>query len=321
MTQKALEITLIGVLMVSSFFIGRNWRGRNSNPATSSFSDSQQQLANIKDQFLTLYETDLQDYARLKTMEAKYQSANDILAKMMTIFLAELGLRISKNEIHEITAPIKQEGHNALTGSNKACGPQKSRSQCPSLSQLAREQGKQVIDLNNLNKPKKPKWLENEGKISSIESEDDAKEFLKSVEIKNFSQEIASAKNVGNSGYEKFQGRFEGTLYFDDKDKAPADVFMELDGTIDENGKVVGKNEIKLSREGKVFSHSTGNGDIKNYKKPKSSEKTFFVDLGGKMGFLQVYFLDGGNVLIGNFYRQQDVAKFSKEGIVRLYRR
>lgn len=47
--------------------------------------------------FQELTAADLEEYYRLKTAEDKYKKADEILGKVMAIFLADLGLHASQN--------------------------------------------------------------------------------------------------------------------------------------------------------------------------------------------------------------------------------
>ena len=95
------------------------------------------EVREAKSKLQNLYDVDVQEYQRLKNLEAKYSKANDILAKMMTIFLADLGLRISKNDIVEMVAESQIEA-SAFKESNEEsshkCPDRTEPVSCPSLS-------------------------------------------------------------------------------------------------------------------------------------------------------------------------------------------
>ncbi len=116
-------------------------------------------------------------------------------------------------------------------------------------------------------------------------------------------------------------GVFEGVLNYDNPESnPPSDIWMSFEGSY-EGGKISGVSEIKISRDGRVFSHSKGDGNIDSYKKANLSDQAIFIDLGGKMGFLQAYFINSSNTIIGNYYRQADVSDFRKAGVAVLYRK
>ncbi len=319
MSRRVIEVLLLVVLISAAFVIGQNWKF----PDKKISEETQQahiKLEALRNQIQDIYNKDLQDYARLKSLEAKYQSANTILSKMMTIFLAELSLKLRQHDIDKVTQPLpKSLTDQRDSGDSKACSPQQAPS-CPSLKQLAKEQGKRVIDAALTTTTSETQWTDKEEKLSEIKSEEDIIEFLDAVQIKNFFSEIAKASSADAKGLQKMQGSFSGTLYYDDPNTRPAEILMELDAHI-ENGSIVGNNEIKLSRDGKAFSHSSGSGEMKNYKKTEASDKVLFLDLGGKTGYLQLYSLDDGNTLIGNYYQQIEVSSFKKKGRAHIERR
>ncbi len=280
--------------------------------------ESHLKLQRAKEKLQNLFDIDIQEYHQLKTMEAKYRKANDILAQIMTIFLADLGLRVSHADIEKISTSEVDTG--SPPASNEACPKPTKVRQCPSLTEMATQAGQKLSPLSAGSKRPR-EWVQKETLLSEVKSDQDEQEFLKDVEIPDFFFEVANAKEAGLETYQSFRGIFEGRLEYSEPEKnPPAQVYLELDAQF-EDGKIVGQKIMKLSRNGEVFSNSTGNGHITDFKKPQGSGQAIFVDLGGKSGFFQLYFVNGGNTLIGNYYRQTSVSKFRIAGTARLQRR
>src|SRR5688500_10675646 len=78
-------------------------RGQSQNQSQQQFQSAKQvqeladpeKLNELKGKFRELSENDIADYIRLKDMRAKYEKADEIFGKILSIFLLDLGLRIS----------------------------------------------------------------------------------------------------------------------------------------------------------------------------------------------------------------------------------
>lgn len=274
-----------------------------------------------KDELLKIYQNDLQDYQNLQTMKERYESANDILAKIMTVFLADLSLRISKDEISEIFRPLQPENDFSPSSKPRECPKQNPPKSCPSLKQMAQEQGMQVVPQSYkvINPNREKKWVKSEEKLDSINSEADAQDFLKSVEIENFFDEIKTAKNSSFETIKMMEGKFSGTITFDNPERPSNAVDLKFENIRMLEGKPHADYEIKLSRDGEPYSNSNGNGGVTSFKNSSSSKNVLFLELGGRSGFMQLYFLNN-TTLIGNYYRKLDLADYKKEGTVKLNR-
>ena len=97
--EKNGTLVVFFVAMALSFWAGY----QIDKPIPVTPNQSSAALSDLKEKMAQLVDTDFQDYQRLKSMKAKYESANMILAKIMKIFLADLGLRISQSQIDAIT--------------------------------------------------------------------------------------------------------------------------------------------------------------------------------------------------------------------------
>ena len=81
--MKTLLIIVVGFLI--GFFAGFRW------------NDSY--YANLKQKLTQLTETEMDEYLSLKSQEAKFRKADEILGKAIMIFLADLGLRLSDDKV------------------------------------------------------------------------------------------------------------------------------------------------------------------------------------------------------------------------------
>lgn len=63
-----------------------------------------QKLEGIRHEFSELSNDELKDYLNLKDQKMKYDKANEILAKIMQIFIADLGLHSAENQVCKINS-------------------------------------------------------------------------------------------------------------------------------------------------------------------------------------------------------------------------
>lgn len=112
-----------------------------------------------------------------------------------------------------------------------------------------------------------------------------------------------------------------GYILFDKDKNEKWDVEMSLHGELQENGVIHGQNAIKLSKNGEVFSNSSGNGKIESYKALKGHPNAVIVEVGGRNSYFQIFRAGSLNRFIGNYYRESGVGIFHRVGKVYLERR
>ncbi|MEM7646951.1 MAG: hypothetical protein AAF203_08585 [Pseudomonadota bacterium] len=302
---------VVGVLLSSLL----NPRGFDPNPIKNELvkaASDRERLDKLGSQVQEFYDVDFEEYKNLKSMKSKYLKANELLGKMMTLFLAELSLRISENDLKNAlnTAEAIASEDDDSPSSSKECS--QTQKKCPTLKELADKFGKQIVEIQE----KKRVWADREKKLPNPGSVDEIDNFLKEVTMDDFFSEIAKSSFMNESKVKKMQGVFEGVLTYFDPETPDTDVLIEFDGVV-EKGEVVGNRKVQLSRNGKAFSTSTGDGTQKGMRQITDSE-AFFVETG--KSYFQLYEISSSD-LIGNFYREKSVGTFEKIGTVRLTRR
>jgi hypothetical protein len=308
--SKKFIILIIGIVLGALLLNYINSKPLVSQPAES---NENLQINNVRSKLQHLTDSEIKDYLKLKTDREKFLKANDILAKIMVIFLADLGLRINSNDIEKI-----ETLSNDYVLDNTV-SDLKERIPVPEKQSLVSSNKNSLMAVVPSNENITQDWKKVEKKISEINSDSEIDDFLKKVEIKEFFKEISSAQRAGRRTLGLMRGVFTGTLEYFDKETEAADVFLELDGYW-EKGKIQGSNKLILSRHGEPFSNSSGEGDLENYKKITGARDAHFIELGGRSGFLQLYF-NSDSSAFGNYYQQKSVNQFELAGRVRLQKR
>jgi len=285
------------------FFTGYYFGHRQLAPSlTESNACNATQLT---DQFRHLTENEISEYYELKTMEERYKKADEILAKIMTIFMAEFGLRLSDRALvaSRISVDLPSASCSAPITPSDPDGQRRveSKPQPP-----AEEVARAPVTAEELARLRTPKLV---------------KAFLDKNKIENLSQTIAASKSFSNvSGLvELIQGRFVGPAHVVEGEKPVEwEVRVFLNAPLRE-GKLDGASEIVIAKAGVAFSTSRGEGSVEEWREGGSGGMELFIKASPNVYF-QIYYLKASDSFIGNVYRRGSTEAFAHIGNVNLYR-
>ena len=248
-----------------------------------SFNKAAQKISNI----------DLLEYIKLKTMKEKYEKADEILGKIMLLFLANVQLEMNKD--------VKEYFSTSKRPTLKNDIPK-------SISVSKKKESIEVIIS--------PFKKFNKKNLGKIENED-----FSDIEIKTAKFELKEPysfyKNAKSATELKevfrVYGKFEGELYrTTGKTKGSIDkVLLEIK-FMQVGDKLKGEYFSELRRDGVAYSTNRGsgyNGQVKLIKKPK---KHLLLQMSPN-SFLQVFPSNESEVIIGRFYDNDEYA-----GLVRV---
>lgn len=256
----------------------------------------------------SLAEVDFEDYYRLKTMEEKYVKADEILGKIMVIFLADLGLRVSR-EAQEASQnkAVLSERSSATTLPKANAFP------TPASLTPAPEPEKQEL--------KRLARLEEQ--LLNARDERSVEGFLRRVKIDDLESALKSTSGFTNRGdlLGSLNGGFEGRsrVRFGGKSE---DWYLHLEvAAAMQKGNLAGKVRTRLLKDGKVFSDSHNNGDkIEVFREFMGSSAALLTKVNDKI-YLQLYYLKEIDQLAANVYRRTSEAEgFEHIGSARLKR-
>lgn len=163
-------------------------------------------------------------------------------------------------------------------------------------------------------------WTKLGVKALEISFESDVKEFLKQVEVPDFFNELKSATTLSEDQAAQINGRFSGNINFESDDAASWLMEMEITGQI-KNGELKGRQKIVLSKNGKVFSRSTGKGNLKDFQAFAGDPSAILINVYGDDGYVQLYYFPRLDMFSGLYYDKVSVGEFKKAGIVTLVKR
>lgn len=298
--KKTFSLSLLAIFILG-FAAGYFARTQKFASDTQS-SAPQEVLAANKLQALT--DREIAEYYELKNDLDKLNKADEILAKMMTIFLHDLGIRISRKTLDESSKAINKNPEDSAIGQLDPNTPQ-------SLSQM---QSPEKLSSAN--------WTQAERLRHEIKNEKETADFLDQVKIPEFNEALKVAKSFSNrtGTLESLQGQFLGSAIVKQDEKFRTwSVDLFLNGNLDK-GKFEGKAHIKMAENGKVFSNSGHGGKLDAFKEFGSESDAILIRASPTVYF-QMYFLKGADSLIGNVYkRNSDDEPYVRIGTVQLKR-
>ncbi len=256
-------------------------------------------------------ETEVAEYYRLKTMEERYAKADELLGKMMTIFLADLGIKLANETQVAMKEPL-------LASSDTAAAPVKN------LPANSSSPSKNLVSTQGIGAPGgKLVAPSNRKSLDDVRGDAEVDKFLKDSRSENFDDLMRSSNPYANrSGtMEALRGTFRGAGMVNiGGDTKTWEYEIRFNGRL-EKGELRGFHQVLVSENGEVFSNTRGRGDLSgDYRELPSDPHAILVPVGSFL-FLQFYYLKSEDAIIGNVYRKaQSTAPFKVVGQFRLNR-
>lgn len=320
MTKKHLAA---GVLMLLvGFSAGYASRSRSASSETAStaelqsLQDEQRKFQKLKGELSALSAHDFEEYVRLKDLERKYKKADELIGKMILIFLADLGLRVSDEQARfaQVSASGDRPSESASPPTHSASGESlregRLQAQAPNLPQTAVQPGKST-------------WVQAESKLADLRDEKEIEEFLKATRIQDLSSELKKTTLIKKPD-PRIEGCFEGAARVITEPpktwQMKTNVVFDPDrGSEGESANVSGKTSVEISENGRIFSNSRGSGPVKDFRNFTQDSSALLLKAGQRLYF-QLYYLQEQDAYAGNVYELGDSAEFKFHGTVRLYR-
>lgn len=300
------ETGLILLLCVSiagvSFWLGRSFQ--EGQPVTVHTIPDESHFAALKkmeQKMRQISEGDYTDYLRLKDRKAQYEKAEEILAKIMQIFVADLGLRLSKGDREKMPA---KKTDASMTEAAPASAP-KRKAEAPHAAP-AKPPGGEAFN-----------WKVMEARLPDVRDDSDADKFLKSVSVDNLFSAIRDSRPAGTRNLREMNGEFFGQIRFADAGRKPKDVHMSMElKTGPETPE--GNYKIIISQDGKDESHTSGAGKFDHYY--TTGDSAAILVRATPNSYAQLYWSPQLNQFFGNYYNMDAVDRYSPVGVIFLRR-
>ena len=321
MTGKAFVTTIVvalGLFAMGYFWGLQQGKPKQQRPAPVAYEpgEADQKLESLKSKFVKLSEEDYAEYLQIKDQRARYQKADEILGKIILLFLADLGVRVSQDQMKfakEGSAPLGAVEPNSRPLKNRQDGRRRKKAATASEGSVAKPQP-------NLPSKGLDKILASEKKLENVYSDEEVEEILKQVTLDNFFDHLRSSANMSVSQVERLSGMFAGKVHFDDSSKTSWDAKIIFSGRLEQGG-LKGSAKVELSKDGKTFSNSRSKGNLgKNFKSLPGGSQGIIVEANGGDGYFQLYAPPRLNSLVGLYYHRQRIGEFKRTAVVTLFR-
>jgi hypothetical protein len=253
-------------------------------------SGADKKLDSMSNAFFNLTQKDFLEYTNLKDQKSKYLKADEILSKIILIFLANVQMRMNPAVKSYFVDGVK-----------------------PELEE------KKVYDPDTA---LEPDLQESETK--------DTKEFMyKKHKVKNEQFQVAvnklpieiispyaffkKAKAIVNlDRIKKFNGTFRGNLLIETGKNSGQIHDVELIINFNQEGqKIKGAYESKLSFKGQLYSHNRGSGDNGQIRR---GEKGLYLLETSPSSFMHLKYIEGEDYFVGKYYNNDEYS-----GLVKIY--
>lgn len=281
--------------------------GQRSAPAAQSAEQIEDQ---VKAELIELTRKDFEEYQSLKTLEDRYKKADEILGKIVTIFLADLGLRLG----YHPTNPALLDAACAIAAPTPI--PSVTPTPEPTPQMMSQETPKPTPT------PAPRAWTRGESRVYGSHDEFEALAELRKLEIPDLFSTLKDSKSLNNREAMDIDGRFQGEISFFDRKTHKTDWYIEWEVQYQSATKD-GRSFIALTRksDGKTFSRTrsgTGKGLVTdNFMRPVGS-KALIVNVYGDDGYIQIYPLGNKNTWVGNYYEKAKLGEYKMVGQVKL---
>lgn len=252
---------------------------------------------------------------QVKVQEAldSSQSAEELLAQVMTVFVADLGLKLGQREYLFSNCQTSQ---GQTTNSTNPSPTESSSS--PDLERPSGASGPARGSSPGATSDKPLAWHELEKSRSLVASEREADEFLKTVRLENLFDVIKGAIPIGSDGVNMLTGTFKGRLIFFDANQKPKDVTLIMSST-GQGSSQTGSYELIISNGDQKESHTKGEGGLKHFNGLGPGSAGVLIRFTPE-SYVQLYSSDRYNGLFGNYYTQEAADKFFPTGTMWLHR-
>lgn len=277
---------------------GMFWREQRLTVANTAPSVSGESEPALREKFQALFDTELKDYERLKSMEEKYRKADEIFGKVINILLADLGIKISpafRDRLHrDVTGRVDDQAREAV----KAPDP------CPAAPVVAKA-GEKTEEKSSAPISLSARGKAVEKRLDEIRSEEDAMQALSDAKIQGSPLAFLNSSGdlVNPAVLAIMNGTFTGQARVTIEERPQTwDVRLHMDAKI-VGQDLSGNAGVVMSNGGRVFSESGENGTVSGIREFASGTKALVVRA-SPTDFFQVYYLSQMNALAGNVYKK-----------------
>ncbi|MGE3975887.1 MAG: hypothetical protein AB7F59_15285 [Bdellovibrionales bacterium] len=288
-----------------------------NQPSTEDSNLCSEQMEILRSKFEGLSKVDIQEYLELKEAKARYEKADEILGKIMTIFLADLGIRVAQGQLK-----LLKEQASSVTKSNS-----------PELTEkgtvLAQAVNTQITQSNSQQAPSAAGESQLRVNTNDVHSENELKDFFKTAQLESPTNAWRIGKGLNSEGAQMVSGIFEGEIIFDQPlPKGVRNNYRKEPWKVRFETQIKNANDTYLgeirhyiwNEKGKRISRTTSgpNSELKNFR--MGSDGSILIDAFGGDMIIQLYYFSNLSELSGIVYEKgtEVGSDFLRVGILRL---
>ncbi len=246
-------------------------------------------LSEAKSNLITISQNEYIEYTQIKDLKLKYEKADEILGKVMLLFLADIGFRMQKQPQIEtsqevVSAPDSQSSE--INANEKKSQPETRLDAIP--ENRAGLAGKSSV-------------------IKALSTEKQIRDALDEAIIENPKLAMEKGGIPTQLQIRTIEGRYSGVVRFFDTKKE--NLTVTWDFTPDYNSSGFAGNFALNIQGPSINSKSSRNGDIDEVVSLAEDKGGFLVNGCGDECFLQLYYNAPSDQFYGNFY---EILKGSK---------
>lgn len=285
-----LKILFVLVAIVIAFVSGRNY-GESSITESKEYKDDKSQLSeNVRSEEELRV---LKDKIQALIDSSDLKKADELYGKMMTLFLVDLGLRISDQQQKDFDT-----GKAQLAMCSPATTPAKDKPAVTPPVETPKEEVAEVKEhVSKFSKVAPGRFKSTEWTLVNSSSNEEILRNLERVKLSDIDAFIKGAPETPFSDIQKYYGTFRGRVSAVDGSNYGS-LVIAIGPSTEKNNQVTG--EVKLYRNGN--NESTSNFTSSSWGYTPSGFQGNMVSMGGR--YLQIYKIENADKLAGNFYER-----------------
>jgi hypothetical protein len=284
----------ITISFVLGFFIAGLLRQPENAKLPTQEADNCDTLSAAKKNLVAISKTEYLEYTEIKDQKAKYEKADELLGKIMLLFLADIGFKLKPQAEVIPNVAMASADASSLPSNNKIEALAQPNPEPASSKPLSA----QSVFFRNASSQKGIMDRLNESLLTDIKTQSARGNYLNQRQIKIL------------------EGRFTGTIQLFDKTRTTLEVVWDLIPDYSKNP-VAGTFHLKISGPNRN-SESNGSGGFKNITTLENDSNGFLVDACGGDCYLQLYYNSPSNQFYGNYYESKDNKNFARVGVISL---
>ena len=274
-------IVAFGLGFASNIFFSKSNSYQSiKDPKTISYEN----FASARSSLISISQNEYVEYTKIKDQKKKYEKADELLTKIMLLFLADVGFKVSKEVPAELSATRDELKTQPI--STPRSGVSQVPSENPGSGNLALPSGSNLADKSSM--------------IKNLATEKQIHEALDTAVIENPKIESVQGTVPSHKQIQLLDGKYYGTIRFLDGKREELSVSLDLMPDYSKSGL---SGAFKLLIHGpEKNSESSGQGNIHNIVSLSQDQGGFLISGCGDECFLQLYYNSPSDQLFGNYY-------------------